>query len=66
MQCTDTFATVYRNSRTVSVLKILGSKTGRIVKDKRDFPKASIKGKQWFQQLQLDLKIVFTETEVLQ
>lgn len=66
MQCIDTFATIYRNSRTVSVLKILGSKTERTDKDKRDFPKAGIRRKQWFQQLQLDLKILFTETEVLQ
>lgn len=58
MQCTDTFATAYRNSGTVSVQKILGSKT-RTDKDKRDFPKDSVRGKQWIQQLQLDLKILF-------
>lgn len=65
MQCTDIFATVYRNSRPVSVVKILGSKR-RTDKDKRDFPKDGIRGKQLFQQLQLDLKILFTEIEVLQ
>lgn len=58
MQCTktDTFTTVYRNSKTVSVLKILGSKTGRTDKDNRGFPKAGMRGKQWFQRLQLALK----------
>lgn len=66
MQCTDTFATVYRNSGTVSVLKILGSKTRRTDKDKRDFPKDGAREKQLIQQLQLDLKILFWEIEGLQ